>query len=166
MQNSTLAKIALTAAVVVTGVVFFAKSAADSTRTYKLVDELLAAGDLSQWHDKQMKVGGHVVAGTIKSKVVNQETIRTFLLDWKGKKIRVFHKGPVPDTFKDQSEVVATGLLVASPSMATRAAALDVAIDSEMPYVVDANDLMAKCPSKYEGAQANKKLDDNAPKFE
>jgi cytochrome c-type biogenesis protein CcmE len=165
MQNSTIAKIALTAAVLTAGVAFFAKSTAGSTQHYKMVDELLATGDLSQWHDKQMKVHGYVVAGSIKEKVVNQETQRTFLLHKSGKKIRVFNKGPKPDTFKDQSEVVATGTLVSAASMAKLAESLDVRIDTDMLYVVDATDLMAKCPSKYEGAQANKQLDDNAPKF-
>lgn len=165
MQNNTIAKIALTAAVATAGVVFFARSASTSTQHYKMVDELLASGDLSQWQDKQMKVHGWVVAGSIKEKVVNQETVRTFLLQKGGKKIRVFSKGPKPDTFKDQSEVVATGTLVTAGSMADTAKGLDVRIDSDMPYVVDATDLMAKCPSKYEGAQGNKTLDDNAPKF-
>ncbi len=164
MQNNTIAKIALTAAVIVGGVVFFAKSTAGSTQHYKMVDELLASGDLGQWHDKQMKVHGFVVAGSIKEKVVNQETVRTFILHKDGKKIRVFNRGPKPDTFKDQSEVVATGTIVPSAQMAAVAASLDVRIDSDMDYVVDATDLMAKCPSKYEGAQANKKLDED-PKF-
>jgi cytochrome c-type biogenesis protein CcmE len=166
MQNSTIAKIALTAAVLVSGVAFFAKSTAGSTQHYKMVDELLAAGDLAQWHDKQMKVHGFVVAGSIKEKVVSQETVRTFVLQKDGKKIRVFNRGPKPDTFKDQSEVVATGVIVPSASMDALAQSLDVRIDSDMSYVVDATELMAKCPSKYEGAQGNKKLDDNAPKFQ
>ena len=165
MQKSNIVKIALTVLVVVAGVVFFARSTAGSTEHYKMVDELLATGDLGQWHDKQMKVHGHVVAGTINEKVVNQETIRTFVLHQGGKKIRVFNRGPKPDTFKDQSEVVATGTIVPSSSMAGVADSLGVRIDSDMLYVVDATELMAKCPSKYEGAQANKKLDDTAVKF-
>ena len=165
MQNSTIAKIALTAAVATAGVVFFARSASTSTQHYKMVDELLAAGDLAQWQDKQMKVHGWVISGSIKEKVVNQETMRTFLLQKSGKKIRVFSKGPKPDTFRDESEVVATGTVVPAASMELIAKGLDVRIDSDMPYVVDATDLMAKCPSKYEGAQVNKKLDNTEPKF-
>ena len=30
-----------------------------------------------------------------------------------------------------------------------------VAIESDMPYVVDSTELMAKCPSKYDGARIN-----------
>ena len=48
--------------------------------------------------------------------------------------------------------------------MAAMAEGLGVRIESDMQYVVDATELMAKCPSKYEGAQANKKLDED-PKF-
>jgi len=163
MQNSTIAKLALTAAVLVAGVAFFAKSAGSNTQHYKMVDQLLEA-DLAKLGGQELKVHGWVVAGSIKEKIVNQETVRTFILHKDDKKIRVFSKGPKPDTFKDQSEVVATGTIVPSAQMAATAASLDVRIDADMDYVVDATDLMAKCPSKYEGAQANKKLDED-PKF-
>jgi cytochrome c-type biogenesis protein CcmE len=163
MQNSTIAKLALTAAVLVGGVAFFAKSASTNTQHYKMVDQLLET-DMAKLGGQELKVHGWVVAGSIKEKIVNQETVRTFLLHKDDKKIRVFSKGPKPDTFKDQSEVVATGTIVPSAQMAAMAASLDVRIDSDMDYVVDATDLMAKCPSKYEGAQANKKLDED-PKF-
>ena len=87
--------------------------------------------------------------------------MRTFVLHKDGKKIRVFNKGPKPDTFKDQSEVVATGTIVPAASDGRRSRPRSTsAIDSDMAYVVDATELMAKCPSKYEGAQANKNLDD------
>lgn len=157
MQNSTIGKLVLTAAVVVAGVAFFARSASTSTQHYKMVDQLLET-DLSQWQGKELKVHGWVVAGTIKEKVVNQETIRTFVVHKDGKKIRVFNRGPKPDTFKDQSEVVSTGRIVAASEMAAMAQSLDIRIESDMSYVVDATELMAKCPSKYEGAQANKDL--------
>lgn len=164
MQNSTIAKLALTAAVAVGGIAFFAKSASTSTQHYKMVDQLLAS-DMGQLGDSEMKVHGYVVAGTIKEKIVNQETIRTFVLHKDDKKIRVFSRGPKPDTFKDQSEVVATGHVVPAAQMAQMAQSLDIRIESDMQYVVDASELMAKCPSKYEGAQANKKLDED-PKFQ
>ncbi|MDB4962898.1 MAG: cytochrome c-type biosis protein CcmE [Myxococcales bacterium] len=165
MQNSTIAKLALSAAVLVAGVAFFAKSAQTSTQHYYKVEKLLAT-DLSQWKDTQLKVHGKVVAGSIKEKVVAQETMRTFVLENEGKKIRVFSKGPKPDTFKDQSEVVATGLVVPSAQMVAMAESLGVNIDSDMAYVVDSSELMAKCPSKYDGANANKDLDSgSAVKF-
>ncbi len=166
MQNSTIAKLALTAAVIVGGVVFFARSASTSTQHYKMVDELMTT-DLSSWKGKEIKVHGWVVAGTIKEKVANQETVRTFVLHKDGKKIRVFSKGPKPDTFKDQSEVVATGHIVAAAQMDELAKGLDMRIEDDMPYVVEATELMAKCPSKYEGADANKNIGSGAagPEF-
>ncbi|MBS1119593.1 MAG: cytochrome c-type biosis protein CcmE [Deltaproteobacteria bacterium] len=164
MQNSTLAKIVLTAAVAVAGVGFFVKSTLGHTQEYMMVDQLLASGDLSQWKGKELKVHGWVVAGSIKEEVVNQQTVRTFLLQKEGKKIRIFSKGPKPDTFKDQSEVVATGRIIPSAERKALASDLKINIETDLAYVVDATDLQAKCPSKYEGAQVNKNL--NTTKFE
>src|SRR5258705_11438869 len=86
MQNSTLAKIALTAAVALAGVGFFVKSTLGHTEHYKMVDELMAS-DLSQWSGKQLKVHGYVRAGSVREQVVDQKTIRTFVLQKEGKKI-------------------------------------------------------------------------------
>ena len=158
MQNSTLAKIALTAAVAVAGVGFLVKSSLGSAQHYKMVDELIGEGDLGQWDGKELKVHGWVQAGSITEKVVDQETKRSFILAREGKKIRIFNKGPKPDTFKDQSEVVATGHLVPAAKMKDVAAGLGVQIESDMPYVVDSTELMAKCPSKYDGARVNQQL--------
>lgn len=157
MQNSTLAKLAITAAVAVAGVAFFVKSTLGHTTHYKMVDELMA-GDLSQWKDKEIKVHGWVLAGSIRDEIVKQETQRTFVLQKAGKKIRVFFTGPVPDTFKDQSEVVATGHITPATQLTELAASLDVPLEADLAYVLVAKELQAKCPSKYEGAQANKDL--------
>jgi len=158
MQNSTLAKIVLTAAVAVGGVVFFVKSTLGNTQEYMMVDELMA-GDLARFEGKELKVHGWVLAGSIKEEIVNQQTMRTFVLQKAGKKIRVFSKGPKPDTFKDQSEVVATGRLLPKAMVKDLAIQLKVNLEIDISYVVDATDLQAKCPSKYEGAQVNKNLD-------
>jgi cytochrome c-type biogenesis protein CcmE len=154
MNNSTLGKIVLTAAVAVGGVGFLVKSSVSSAQHYKMVDALLSS-DLTSWKDKELKVHGWVESGSIHESIVNQETHRTFLLQKGGKKIRVFSAGPKPDTFKDQSEVVATGHLVPAAQMAELAKSLGAPIESDMTYVVDATDLMAKCPSKYDGARIN-----------
>jgi cytochrome c-type biogenesis protein CcmE len=156
MNNSTLGKIVLTAAVAVAGVGFLVKSSVSSAQHYKMVDDLLQT-DLSSWKGKELKVHGWVESNSIHESIVNQETHRTFLLQKGGKKIRVFSAGPKPDTFKDQSEVVATGHLVPAGQMAELAKSLGVTIESDMPYVVDSTELMAKCPSKYDGANINSK---------
>ena len=156
MQNSTLAKIALTAAVALAGVGFFVKTTMGHTTHYKMVDDLMTSGDLAQWKDKEIKVHGWVLAGSIKQSVVNQETFRTFVLQKGGKRIRVFSSGPVPDTFKDQSEVVATGEIVAANTKADLAKSLGVTLEGDLTHVVVAKELQAKCPSKYEGATSVK----------
>ena len=154
MNRSTLGKIVLTAAVAVGGVGFLVKSSVSNAQHYMMVHELVGS-DLASWTGKELKVHGFVESGSIHESVVNQETHRTFLLQREGKKIRIFNAGPKPDTFKDQSEVVATGHLVPAAQMKSVAESLGVAIESDMPYVVDSTDLMAKCPSKYDGARVN-----------
>ena len=158
MDKNTLGKIVLTAAVVFGGVGFLVTSSVGSAQHYKMVDDLLSS-DLTSWKGKELKVHGWVESGSNLEHVVNQETHRTFLLQKGGKKIRVFSAGPKPDTFKDQSEVVATGHLVTAADIKASADGLGVKLGLDETYVVDATDLMAKCPSKYEGAQANRVLD-------
>jgi cytochrome c-type biogenesis protein CcmE len=163
MDKNTLGKIILTAAVALGGVGFFVRSSFSSAQHYMMVDDLIAS-DLASWHDKELKVHGWVQASSIHESVVDQETHRTFLLQKGGKTIRVFSVGPKPDTFKDQSEVVATGHLVPADQMRQVAQKLGVSIESDMPYVVDSTELMAKCPSKYDGARVNQKLE-STPEF-
>jgi len=164
MNNSTMGKIALTAAVALGGLAFLVKSSTSNAQHYMMVHELVTS-DLSQWTGKELKVHGWVESGSIHERVVNQETQRTFLLQREGKKIRVFNSGPKPDTFKDQSEVVATGHLVRADDEKMRAAAtaLGVSVETDPPYVVDSTELMAKCPSKYDGARIN--LQSQTPQY-
>jgi cytochrome c-type biogenesis protein CcmE len=164
MNKNTLGKIVLTAVVAVGGVGFLVKSSVSSAQHYKMVDELLQT-DLTSWTGKELKVHGWVESGSIHESIVNQETHRTFLLQKGGKKIRVFSEGPKPDTFKDQSEVVATGHLVPAADRKQLAASLGVAIESDISYVVDSSELMAKCPSKYDGARVNQQPNSDTPQF-
>jgi cytochrome c-type biogenesis protein CcmE len=169
MDRSTLAKIALTVAVIFGGGGFLIYSSVGHAQHYRMVDELVSDGPKwdDKWHDKELKVHGYVEAGSIVENVVGQVQHRTFVLQKNGKKIRVFSQGPKPDTFKDQSEVVATGRIVKASELQkladdlckdnkTAAAACPVRTDAEQGWVVDSTDLMAKCPSKYDGATSNK----------
>ena len=160
MKPNTLTKILLTAAVAVGGVTFLVKSSVSSAQHYIMVNDLMKS-NLNDWTDKELKVHGWVESGSIRESIVNQQTHRSFLLQKDGKKIRVFSSGPKPDTFKDQSEVVATGRLVPAAKEKELADSLGVTLESDMPYVVDSTELMAKCPSKYDGAQVNKKQQEN-----
>ena len=158
MKNSALAKIGITAVVALGVVGFLVKSSIGQAQHYQMVDELIAS-DPKTWEGHEMKVHGFVYPGSIVEKVTGQETERTFVLMKGTKTIRVFGRGPKPDTFKDQSEVVATGRVVPAAEMKDMAKRLGIEIDAAMPYVVNASELMAKCPSKYDGAQGNRKID-------
>lgn len=122
-------------------------AACDFAQPYKMVDELMAAPN--DYKGKEMKIHGWVEPGSIVEKVVDQETHRTFVLQREGKKVTVTHIGPKPDTFRDQSEVVAAGVLTQVGEN----------------YIFQAKELQAKCPSKYEGAQGNKLLSKGDPTF-
>ncbi len=82
------------------------------------------------WQGKTLQVHGNVVPGSIGRKRDALEY--QFELQRNGKVIRAYYTGIVPDTFKDNSEVVLTGQLTATGFMATQ--------------------MTAKCPSKYEEA--------------
>lgn len=165
MKNATLTKIAITTAVAIGGGGFLVYSSTSHAQHYEMVDKLIEKG-IDGYKDKQLKVHGFVEAGSIVEATVNQETKRTFVLQKSGKKVRVFSTGPTPDTFKDQSEVVATGRLIPAANVqkladeicanATVKVACPIRTDAEQTLVVESSELMAKCPSKYEGAASNK----------
>ena len=93
---------------------------------YLMVDEVVAqAGELE---GARLRIHGWVQPGTIVH--VNPE-LTTFVLQKAGKMLRVWHAGPVPDTFKDQAELVAYGTLRGE--------------------FFAAEQLLAKCATKYEG---------------
>ncbi len=160
MTNATLAKIVLTGVVAVGGGGFLVYSSVGQAQHYMQVDQLVDS-KMDTWADKELKIHGKVVAGSIIEQVVHDEMQRTFVLDNAGKKVRVFAKGPKPDTFKDESEVVALGRLVPAKdrqgladAMCGKAQAIagcPVHADAEQAWVVDASELSAKCPSRYEG---------------
>lgn len=109
---------------------------------YKNVDELMtgdsAAGAAradKRWVGKKLRVHGYVEAGSIRESIADNKVRRVFALETRGKRILVQHEGPKPDTFRDLAEVVASGTIV----------------ERDGQRVLIANELMAKCPSKYEG---------------
>jgi cytochrome c-type biogenesis protein CcmE len=92
------------------------------------VDEVMV--DPGAWQGKKLQLHGFIVPKSIMRK---PDT-----LDWrfevhsKGHVVRAMYTGVVPDTFKDEAEVVLKGTL------------------SDDGFHVSPNGVMAKCPSKYE----------------
>ena len=129
-MSNKFAKIALTAVVLLSaigGLLWY--SLQQDTAYYKHVDEVMASPD--QWHGKALQLHGFVVKGTWKQKPNTLEYI--FDVENKGKVVRASYTGVLPDTFKDEAEVVLKGRLT-----------------SDAHFAVDPNGVMAKCPSKYE----------------
>jgi cytochrome c-type biogenesis protein CcmE len=103
----------------------------EGTEYYMHVDEVLA--DPGAWQGKNLQVHGYVVKDSILRKRDSLEY--RFKVQSKGAILDARYTGIVPDTFKDESEVVLKGRL--------EDGALHVA----------PNGVMAKCPSKYEAAK-------------
>ena len=129
-MSNKLARIALTAVVLMSafgGLMWY--SLQQDTAYYKHVDEVMVSPD--QWKGKSLQLHGFVVKGTWKQKPNTLEYI--FDVENKGKVVRAAYTGILPDTFKDEAEVVLKGRLT-----------------SHDHFAVDPNGVMAKCPSKYE----------------
>jgi cytochrome c-type biogenesis protein CcmE len=122
-------KIGLTSAVLVMafgGLLYSTLS--EGTEYYKHVDEVM--GQPADWYGKKLQLHGYVVPNSI---LVNKRTLEyRFDVQSNGKIVPVRYTGVIPDTFKDDAEVVLKGTLAADG------------------FSVAANGVMAKCPSKYE----------------
>jgi cytochrome c-type biogenesis protein CcmE len=127
------ARIGLTTLVLLTafGVLLFT-TMGESMQYYKYVDEVMAQPD--QWQGKKLQVHGNVVPGS--RMMIPDSLDYVFDLHRNGKTIKAYYTGVVPDTFKDNAEVVLTGALQPDGSF-------------------KATEMTAKCPSKYEEAPAS-----------
>jgi cytochrome c-type biogenesis protein CcmE len=104
-----------------------AMSVRESAAFYKHVDEVMVSPE--QWYGKPLKLHGYVADLKKRTDSLDykfQVTTREF-------SVAATYTGIVPDTFKDGSEVVLTGRLSADG--------------------FHAEEVMAKCPSKYEPGQ-------------
>jgi cytochrome c-type biogenesis protein CcmE len=112
----------------------------EGTEYFKHVDEVMK--DPTSWEGKPLQLHGYVVPGSI---LVKQST-----LEYKfkvqnnparsgeaGNVVEASYKGIVPDTFKDEAEVVLRGRLTPEG------------------FHTDPNGVVAKCPSKYEAKAAS-----------
>ena len=103
----------------------------EGTEYYKHVDEVMATRQ--QWEGKRLQLHGFVVPGSIYVKPSTLEY--KFKVQNKGHVVDASYKGVVPDTFKDDSEVVLKGQL------------------TPQGFHTESNGIMAKCPSKYEAVK-------------
>jgi cytochrome c-type biogenesis protein CcmE len=120
-------KIAVTAVVLVgafAGLLW--SSLREGTEYYKHVDEVMT--DAKSWEGKRLQLHGYAIdvrqrPGTLEYR---------FKVQNKGSVVNASYTGIVPDTFKDDAEVVLKGRLAPDG------------------FHVEPNGVMAKCPSKYE----------------
>jgi cytochrome c-type biogenesis protein CcmE len=105
----------------------------EGTEYYKHVDEVMTSR--SSWEGKPLQLHGFVVRDSIRRKRDDSLEWR-FRVQNKGSEVEASYTGIVPDTFKEDAEVVLKGRL--GPD----------------GFHVDPNGVMAKCPSKYEAKKA------------
>ena len=100
----------------------------EGTEYYKHVDEVMAQPDA--WYGKRLQLHGFVVPDSIMRR--RDSLDYRFEVHSKGAVVPATYSGIVPDTFKDEAEVVLKGTLTPDG------------------FHVAPNGVMAKCPSKYE----------------
>jgi cytochrome c-type biogenesis protein CcmE len=100
----------------------------EGTEYYKHVDEVMAQPDA--WYGKRLQLHGFVVPDSIMRR--RDSLDYRFEVHSKGAVVPATYSGIVPDTFKDEAEVVLKGTLTPEG------------------FQVAPNGVMAKCPSKYE----------------
>ncbi len=100
----------------------------EGTEYYKHVEEVMV--NPASWQGKNLQLHGFIVPDSIYRKRDSLEY--RFKVQSKGAVVSASYTGVVPDTFKDNSEVVLKGKLGSDG------------------FLVAPNGVMAKCPSKYE----------------
>ena len=99
------------------------------TAYYKHVEEVMNSP--RQWEGKALQLHGYVVPGSI-FRARSDSLEWKFKVQSKGSMVDAAYHGIMPDTFKDEAEVVLKGHLTSAG------------------FLVAPNGVMAKCPSKYE----------------
>jgi cytochrome c-type biogenesis protein CcmE len=124
-------KVGLTALVltVAFGTLMFS-TLGEATEYYKMVDEVMVQPE--PWYGKKLQLHGYAKAVARKPNSLEYR----FTVAGANHSVVATYKGVVPDTFKDDAEVVLKGVLTADG------------------FTVAPNGVMAKCPSKYEPQSA------------
>ena len=131
-MNTKFARIALTAVVLLSafgGLLWY--SLQQDAAYYKHVDEVMASPD--NWKGKSLQLHGFVAKQSWRQKPNTLEY--EFKVENKGSIVHAYYTGVLPDTFKEEAEVVLKGRLTDAGH-----------------FQVAPNGVMAKCPSKYEQA--------------
>lgn len=105
-------------------------SLGENTAYYKHVDEVIGTPTQAEWYGKNLQLHGFVAPKTWVKKPGSLEY--RFTVQQNGQSVPAYYTGILPDTFKEESEVVLNGTL--------RPDGFHVAPDG----------VIAKCPSKYE----------------
>ncbi len=122
-------KMGIAVVVIVSAILYLVFAGFEKSMVYYLtVSELKARG--SEMYGEGVRVSGNVEEGTIESNQMSME--HRFVITSEGEKLPVLYRGITPDTFMEGVEVVVEGKY--GPS-----------------GIFVAENLLAKCPSKYEG---------------
>jgi len=141
MTSRTL-KILLTVVVIGGGAGLLLHSSLSETMAYYQEVQEVAKTPAS-FTDKDLQIHGYVAAGSFNKRIEGHVTRADFVIESKGERIAVTTTAVIPDTFKETGEVVAKGKLVQQ---------------SDGTYKLQADEIVAKCPSKYEQNQRTKTL--------
>jgi cytochrome c-type biogenesis protein CcmE len=125
MSKKTV-RVGLSAVVIMSALTFLMyTSISEGAEYYKYVDEVMA--EPSEWEGKPLRMHGYVLGDPM----TNPTTLEyRFVVHNNGKQVNAIYTGVVPDTFKKDAEVVLKGTLTKDGFVA--------------------NDIFAKCPSRYE----------------
>ena len=133
MNRKRILQIVATVVVVCGAVGYLLASGLAGGEYYKHVDEVMV--NPQAWQGKRLQVHGHVVKSSIQRRITGTMPEYKFDIENNGKIISAHYAGIVPDTFKDEAEVVLKG-----------------SFDEAGHFKVQKDGVMAKCPSKYEAA--------------
>jgi cytochrome c-type biogenesis protein CcmE len=136
-MNQKVVRIGLTAFVLAAafgGLMWY--SLRSDTEYYKHVDEVMASPQ--QWEGKKLQMHGFVMGTPLRAR---DSLDYRFVVGNKGVTVPAMYSGIVPDTFKEDSEVVLSGTLQKDG--------------------FHANNIMAKCPSKYDPAKGPTRTSSN-----
>jgi cytochrome c-type biogenesis protein CcmE len=129
-----LPKIAISAALIALATAV-AHLAPEPRPPYMMVDEVAIRP--VPWDGERVRLHGWIKAGTI---IHVGSDLHAFTLQRNGQAMRVWYRGQVPDTFRDQSEAIVLGTV----------------LREDGTWWLSATEVMTKCGGKYDGGSRNR----------